>query len=149
MRPASTLAASPATVGITQGAVGHVHDLRVAAVWLYWFGESLRSQSLPAGVTASFSPASTTGSSTLTLTVSSTATPGNSSLTITGTSGTLTATTNVAFSIHGPSFTLYSVDPPASGRAAFLPGNTFVEVLDQYGFTGSVNLGCFSGCPPA
>ena len=48
---------------------------------------------VPSGVTASFSPNPTTGSSMLTLTASSTATPGTTTLTITGTSGSLSATT--------------------------------------------------------
>src|SRR6202012_574000 len=89
-------------------------------------------------------PVSTTGSSTLTLTVSSTATPSNSTLTITGTSGTLTATTKVALSVQGPSFSLYGGSVVNIGQGS--SGSTYVEVLDQYGFTGSVNL-AVSGLP--
>ncbi len=63
-----------------------------------WFGfksaVALSISGLPAGVTASFSPASittsTVGSATLTLTASSSATVGSSTITVTGTSGSET-----------------------------------------------------------
>jgi hypothetical protein len=54
---------------------------------------------LPAGVTASFAPSSTTGSSVLTVTASGTAVPGNYSITISGTSGGHTVTTNVPLAV--------------------------------------------------
>jgi uncharacterized membrane protein len=58
-------------------------------------------------------------------------------LTITGTSGNLTATTNVTLGVHTPGFTL-------SGGALDIgqgnSGTSYVFVNPQYGFTGSVTL---------
>ena len=54
---------------------------------------------LPAGATASFSPASTAGTSTLSVQTARNAKPGTSTLTITGTSGTLTRTATATLQI--------------------------------------------------
>jgi hypothetical protein len=54
---------------------------------------------LPAGVTASFSPTSSASSSTLTLTVSAAATTGAATVTVTGTSGTLSASTQILLNV--------------------------------------------------
>ena len=141
--PSFALAASPSTVGINQGSSG-TSTIYVQSLYGFTSAVNLSIAGLPAGVTASFSPASTTGTSTLTLTTSSTATPGTTTLTVTGISGTLTATTNVTLSIQGPSFTLYGGGSVNIGQGS--SGSTYVEVYDQYGFTGSVNL-AVSGLP--
>src|SRR5262249_47621743 len=60
---------------------------------------SVWASGLPAGVTASFNPASTATTSTVTFTASSTATVGTANVTITGTSGTLTHTATVSLTI--------------------------------------------------
>jgi endoglucanase len=63
---------------------------------------TLSAGGLPGGVTASFSPASTTGnSSTVTFTASSTATVGAATVTITAVSGSTTRTTTVALTVTG------------------------------------------------
>jgi hypothetical protein len=95
----------------------------------------------PAGVTASFSPASITPgtSSTLTLGISSTTSPGTYLLTITGTSGTLSHTSTVILNVSGslPDFTV-SVSPASQ---AVLPGGSItytVNVTSLNDFTGTV-----------
>src|SRR5436309_3311199 len=66
-----------------------------------WTGSvSLSASGLPGGGAASFNPASTTPSSTLTLTASSTATTGTATVTITGTSGSLTHTTTISLTVN-------------------------------------------------
>ena len=140
--PSFTLAASPAAVGINQSASG-TSTITVLPLYGFTSAVNLSIAGLPSGVTAAFSPASTTGTSTLTLTASNTATPGTSTLTITGTSGSLTATTSVSLSIHGPSFILYG---GAVNVGQGSTGNTYIDVIDEYGFTGSVNL-VASGLP--
>jgi uncharacterized membrane protein len=141
--PNFNLAASPATLGINQGASG-TSTISVLPLYGFTGAVNLSVSGLPAGVTASFSPVSTTGTSTLTVTASSTATSGNSTLTITGTSGNLTATTTVSLSIHGPSFTLFSTGAVSIGQGS--NGTTYIYVNDQYGFTGNVNF-AVSGLP--
>ena len=93
---------------------------------------------LPSGVTASFSPLSSTGATTLSLTASATAASGTSIVTITGTSGSLTHTTSVALTVAGtPDFGLTAA--PASVSVA--PGssaNSTVTVSPLNGFSGVV-----------
>ncbi|MGD0796811.1 MAG: FG-GAP-like repeat-containing protein [Acidobacteriaceae bacterium] len=93
---------------------------------------------LPGGVTASFAPNPTTGTSTLTLTASDTATPGASTLTITGTSGSMTETTTLALSVYAPSFTLSTFSGVSVGQGTSATSNIYV--YPQYGFTGSVSF---------
>ena len=77
---------------------------------------SLTVSGLPAGVTASLSPTSTTGTSTLSLTVGSTAVAGSATITVTGTSGTLTHSTTIALTVTG-----------TGGGSTQLLGNTGFE----------------------
>lgn len=86
------IAASPASLSIAQGASG-ASTVTISPQNGFSGSVALSASGLPSGVTASFSPASTTGSSTLTLSASSTAATGNATVTITGTSGSLTRTT--------------------------------------------------------
>lgn len=140
--PSFALSVSPSTVGINQGASG---TTTVVVVPQYGFAAAVNlvASGLPAGVTASFSPASTTGTSTLTLTASSSATPGTSTVTVTGGSDSLTATATFSLSIHGPSFSLSSYNV-SMGQGT--TGTSTIYVSDLYGFTGSVNL-VASGLP--
>jgi uncharacterized membrane protein len=140
--PSFSLTAS-SIPGINQGATG-TSTISVIPMFGFTNTVKLSVSGLPTGVTAAFSPASTNGTSTLTLTVSSTApATTNSILTITGTSGTLTETTNLSLSINGPSFILSS-SPINIGQGS--SGTSFIEVFGQFGFTGSVNL-AVSGLP--
>ena len=100
---------------------------------------------LPSGVTASFSPNPTTGSSMLTLTASSTASLGQYTLTITGTSGSMSATTTVSLGVYVPSFTLYDYNSVTLGQGS--SSTSYVNIVSQYGFAGSVNLAVTSGLP--
>jgi N-acetylneuraminic acid mutarotase/sugar lactone lactonase YvrE len=95
MPPSFTLAANPGGLTITQGASG-ASTVTVTAAGGFTGGVSLAASGLPSGVTASFSPNPTTGSSLLSLTASSMATLGLATVTITGTSaGVPSATTNI------------------------------------------------------
>jgi len=60
---------------------------------------ALSASGLPSGVTASFSPTSTTATSTLTLAAAIGATTGPATVTITGVSGSLTHTTTLALTV--------------------------------------------------
>jgi cellulose 1,4-beta-cellobiosidase len=103
---------------------------------------ALTVSGLPAGVTASFSPTSVTGSggSTLTFTATNTATVGAATITVTGTSGSTVETANVTLTVTArPEFTI-TVSPTTLS----LPPNTnptvTLTVTFVGGLTGSVSL---------
>jgi uncharacterized membrane protein len=104
---------------------------------------NLAISGLPTGVTASFSPNPTNGSSVLTLTASSSAAIGQSTVTLTGTSGSLTKTTTFTLGVYAPTFTL-SASGVDVGQGS--SGTSYLWVSPQYGFAGSVNLSV-SGLP--
>jgi hypothetical protein len=93
-----SLAATPATVKVNQGSTAS-STITVTPSGGFGGAVTLSASGLPSGVTATFSPASTTGTSTLTFTASSTATLGAATVTVTGTSGTLTHTTAIALTV--------------------------------------------------
>jgi cellulose 1,4-beta-cellobiosidase len=109
---------------------------------------TLSASGLPSGVTASFSPATVTGSagSTLTFTASNTATVGAATVTIKGTNGSTTATTTLTLNVTAePNFTI-----SASPTAVTVPPGTSVNSTLTIGFvgglTGSVSVSA-SGLP--
>jgi subtilase family serine protease len=106
---------------------------------------SLVASGLPSGVTAVFSPSSTTGTSSLTFTASSTATTGTFNVTVTGVSGALSSSANISLAVVAPNFTL-----SFAGAGVALPrGSTAtgaVTVTPQNGFNSPVSLTA-SGLP--
>ncbi len=96
--PSYSLSASPASLSVAQSAVGN-STVTVTPTGGFTGAVSLTASGLPAGVTAAFSPASTTSTSTLTFTASNTATLGTATVTVTGTSGSLTHTASIALTI--------------------------------------------------
>jgi hypothetical protein len=115
-----TLTASPASLAVAPGSFG-TSTITVNATGGFSGTVALSASGLPSGVTASFNPASTTTSSTLTLTASSSATVGSANVTITGTSGSLTHTTAVNLTISG-----YYTWPTYSPNVAY-------DYLDEFG----------------
>ena len=105
---------------------------------------NLSISGLPSGVTASFSPNPTIGSSLLTLTASSSAAIGQYSLTITGVSGSITQSAVVPLGIYAPTFTLSTSSPVNIGQGNSITGTVYVQ--DQFGFSSNVNL-AISGLP--
>ena len=116
-----SLSASPASLTITQGGSGS-STITVTPSNGFNGSVSLSASGLPAGVTASFNPASTTSTSTLTLTAGSTATTGAATVTVTGASGSLSHTTSVNLTVNAA-----SASPSISLSATSLTfGNTNV-----------------------
>ncbi len=105
---------------------------------------TLSVSGLPAGVTASFVPNPTTGSSTLSLAANSSAVPGQYSLTIAGNSGSISASTAISLAVGAPAFTLSTGGSLSLGQGSSV--TSYISVSPQYGFTGSVNLSV-SGLP--
>jgi Pro-kumamolisin, activation domain/FG-GAP-like repeat/Bacterial Ig-like domain (group 3) len=137
-----TFTLSGGSLSIGQGTSGTTY-ISVNPEYGFTGSVNLAVSGLPSGVTASFTPNPTTGSSTLTLTGTSSASVGQYNLTITGTSGTQTATTTVSLGVYVPTFTL-SGGSLSIGQGT--SGTTYVYVNPEYGFTGSVNL-AVSGLP--
>jgi len=135
--PGYTLSASPTSLTITQGGSG-ASTISVTPQNGFSGSVSLSASGLPSGVTASFSPNSTTTSSTLTLTASSAATTGTVTVTITGTSGTLTNTVPITLTISSP--------PPPLPTVYSLQLNPTSVVGGTQSSTGTVTL---SGPAPA
>jgi hypothetical protein len=145
--PDFSLSASPTSLSVTQGSSGST-TITVNPTNGFNSSVSLSASGLPAGVTASFSPASTTGSSSLTLTASGTATTGTATVTITGTSGSLSHTTTVTLTVNAtatPDFSL-SASPTSVSVTQGGSGTSTITVNPVNGFTGSVSLSA-SGIP--
>src|SRR5262249_19128793 len=142
-----SLSASPASLTVAQGASGS-STITVTPINGFAGTVALTASGLPPGVTASFSPASTTGTSTLTLTASSTATTGPATVTVTGTSGTLTHTTTIALTVivvQQPDF-LLSANPATLSVKQGATASSTITVNPLNGFTGTVALAA-SGLP--
>ena len=135
--PSFTLSSSPSALTIAPTASG---SSTVTVTPLYGFTGivSFAASGLPAGVTASFTPATTTSSSVVTLTGDGTELGGTFPITITGTSGTITASTTVALTVTAPSFQLYSYGSVTAGQGS--TGSGYVSIQSLNSFTGSVTL---------
>ncbi len=138
--PNFALAPSPARLNLTQGSSGTV-TIAVSALNGFNNAVNLRVTVLgsPAGVTASISPVSITGSGAAILTVSTTiATPGgNFPIVVTGTGGGLTQTAYVTLALPGFSLT------PSGGNVFINQGGTKISTIAVNavnGFTGIVSF---------
>jgi hypothetical protein len=148
-QPNFTILASPSSLTVTQG---NSVTSTIAANGENGFGGSVAflASGLPAGVTASFNPASTCSAcspSTLTLTASSSATTGPATVTLIGTSGSLTQTTTISITIEAtPNFTL-SASPNSVSVTQGSSNISTITVNPANGFTGNVNLAVTSPLP--
>lgn len=96
--PGFTLAASPASLSIMQGANAS-STITVTPTGGFNDGVTLSATGLPKGVTAAFSANPTKTASTVTFAVSNGASLGTGIVTITGKSGTLTQTTSITVTV--------------------------------------------------
>jgi hypothetical protein len=113
--PSFVLSSSPGAVTLQQTASGSV-TIKVVPANGFSGSVNLAASGLPTGVTATFSPASTTLNSTLSLTVSPSASTGSATITVTGTSGTLAPTTTI-------NLTILVAPPPGSLPQSFFALN--------------------------
>ena len=127
-----SLSASPTSLSIAQSGSG-TSTVTVGKVNGFTGTVALSASGLPSGVTAAFSPASTTTTSTLTLTASATATAGTSTVTITGTSGSLSHSTTLSLTVTA-----------TGGSSSQLLANTSFESTASW--TGSSGVICATGC---
>jgi hypothetical protein len=149
--PDFALTASPTTVSVAQGGT-KTTTISTTVSGGFNSAVSLSASGLPAGVTASFSPASIaapgSGSSTLTFTASSTATTGTSTVTINASGGGVSHSTTVSLTVSAtatPDFAV-SASPASLSVAAGSSGTSTISTTVSGGFNSTVSLSA-SGLP--
>ncbi|HSM86829.1 MAG TPA: hypothetical protein VLT16_11780, partial [Candidatus Limnocylindrales bacterium] len=144
--PDFALAASPASQSVNQGLTAN-YTVTQTAIGGYSGTVTFSISGLPLNATASFTPASLTGSGTSALAVTTAATTptGTYPLTITGTDGVLTHTASVTLVVTMPDFTLTA--GPAS-QTIITGGSTSytATVAPLNGYAGTVSFSV-SGLP--
>ena len=147
--PDFSLAANPTSLTINRGASG-MSTITITRTGGFTGSVALSASGLPAGVTASFNPASTTGNaSALTLAASNTATTGQATVTITGVSGGLTHSIPISLTVNAPptpDFTL-SASPASLTINQGASGTSTITITRTGGFTASVTLSASAGLP--
>ncbi|HET7184318.1 MAG TPA: protease pro-enzyme activation domain-containing protein [Terriglobales bacterium] len=143
--PSYTLSASPSSLNVIQGGQSS-STITINPLNGFSGTVALSASGLPSGVTASFNPASTTGTSTLTFTAGATAVTGSVIVTITGTSGSLTASTTISLTVTlAPDFYL-SASPTSMSIARGSQQTTNITVVPVNGFNSNVTFSV-SGLP--
>jgi len=143
--PGFSLSAAPSTLSVAQGNTVP-STITVNPTGGFSGSVALAASGLPSGVTASFNPTSTTGTSILTLTASSSATTGPATVTFTGTSGSLTQTATINLTVTVPANFTLSTTPSTASVAQGSTVPSTITVNPTGGFTGSVTLAA-SGLP--
>ena len=141
--PSFTLAATPATVPIAQGASGTV-NIAITRTGGFAGAVALTAEGLPTGVTAAFNPQSvTTNASVLTLTAAAGATTGNATITVRGTAtGQTDKTATFQLTVNAAPAGGYTMAvAPTSVTVQQGGSNTATITLTRTGgFTGAVAL---------
>ncbi|HVP53154.1 MAG TPA: protease pro-enzyme activation domain-containing protein, partial [Terriglobales bacterium] len=150
--PNFTLSANPSSVTITQGAPGGTTTITVNQQNGFHGSVSLSASGLPAGVTASFNPASTTTTSTLTLSANTTATVGTVNITVTGTSGSLTNPVQISLTVLAQTWSISGTITNGGGATVTLSGSanavTTADGSGNYSFSSLAN-GTYTVTPAA
>lgn len=142
---------SPSTVAAS---LNNTSDVTITLHALFGFSSdvTLSVSGLPAGITATFSPATVTGgngTSTLALAVGSSVTLGSYSVTITGTGGGITHSSTFTLLVNSsPGSFAGSVSPDTQNIVAGKSATFSVTITPTGGFNGSVVLS-LSGSLPA
>ncbi|HME34384.1 MAG TPA: hypothetical protein VKF84_04025 [Candidatus Sulfotelmatobacter sp.] len=125
--PSFTLSAGPANANVGQGGSA---TTTITVISQNGFSSSvaLTASGLPAGVTASFNPASTTTTSVMTLMAAGNAATGTTAVTVIGTSGSLAPTTPVNLTVAAPSVTV-KVSPQLAAVAATTQTQPFTPTV--------------------
>ncbi len=146
VNPGYTITPAPASVSVVQGASGG--STLTLARTAFPASIALSAENLPSGVTATFSPSSTTGNaSTLTLAASSTATPGAYAITVRGkANGLADVTTPIALTVFPLSGFALSGTPTFANVPQNGSASTGVQVTRAPGFTGTITY-AVSGLP--
>jgi endoglucanase len=145
--PSFTLNSSSSSVTLTQGS-GDSFVVAIDGANGFAGNVTLAASGLPSGVTAVFGSNPVSGATIVSFSASSTAPAGTSTVTVSGTSGNLTASTNIIVTVNAkqtPAFTLAASSPAASVAQAAGASDT-ISVISAGGFNGNVTLAA-SGLP--
>lgn len=134
-----TLSATPNSVSVIPGS-NNSATIGITPQNGFSGSVSLSASGLPAGVTASFNPASATSMSVVTFTASASAVPGTVTVTIKGASGNLTGSTTISLTVTAtPNFTL-AASPASLSIQRGTAGSAVISIVPANGFSGSVTL---------
>jgi subtilase family serine protease len=138
-----SLSASPNTLSVAPGGTGR-STITITPTGGFTGTVSFVASGLPTGVTAVFSPKTSTTNTHLSLKVASTATAGTSTIMVTGTSGALVNTTTISLTITGGtgggSFTLSAKPLTLTVTQGGTSGASTITVTPSGGFSGNVTL---------
>ncbi len=134
-----TLSASPNSLSVVQGTSG-TSIVTVSPQGGFNGNVSLSASGLPSGVTASFNPSSTAGTSTLTLTASGTAPTGTVTVTVSGASGGLSHITTLSLTVTPPPNYTLSASPNSLTIGQGASGTSTITITPQNGFNSNVSL---------
>lgn len=141
--PDFSLSASPATVN----GAGASSSISVAPTGGFLGSVSLSASGLPSGASASFSPPTITGSGSASLGLTAgSAAPGTYSVTVTGTSGALTHSAAVSWTIPAASDFALSANPSSVGSTLGGSTQSSLSASTSSGFAGAIALS-YSGLP--
>jgi subtilase family serine protease len=143
--PSFKLSSSVSTVSVAANSTGTA-VISVAPQAGFAGTVALTATGLPTGMTASFSPASTTTTSKLTLTVAATAALRPSVITVTGTSGSLTSSLTITVTVTAPADFAIALAPSSLHILQGGKGSTAITLTPLNGFSGTVTLSA-SGLP--
>ena len=145
--PDYTISDTPSSQTVTAGNSA-TYTTSITALNSFTGTTTLSVSGLPAGATASFNPASITGSgsSTLTVVTASTIAAGTYTLAITGTSGTLSHSTTATLIVPGPPDFGISATPSSQTVAQGNATTYTTSISALNGFTGTAALS-MSGLP--
>jgi uncharacterized membrane protein len=148
--PDFSISASPNSLTISQGASKN-STVTITALNGYAGTVNLSASGLPSGATASFTPASVTGSGTSSMgvTVGASTTPGTYTITVTGTdsvTSTLAHSTQVTLVVPAPPDFTISRSPTSQTVTQGSPASYTATITAQNGFSGIVTFSA-SGLP--
>ena len=144
--PSFSLSSSLGALDLLVGGKSLSTTITVAGTNGFGGSVALTASGLPTGVTAAFSPATTTSKSTLTFTPSASAAPGSHTVTVTGTSGSTKSTTTVTLSIPTPSFSLLTSASTLNLHSG-TPATSKISVVNPTGLSSNNISLAISGLP--
>lgn len=139
-QPSFSISSSASGVSAQAGGTAASTTITVAGKNGFSGSVGLAATGLPSGMTASFSPASTSTTSVLTLTAGASTAAGTYTVSVAGTSGTLSSTTSLTISVSQPGFSLSSSAPSLGAQAGGTAASTTIAVTGTNGFSGAVGL---------